>query len=308
MVIRSGTTALGWVLMFTGVAVVGILLCIFVVLAAGLLGGDAKEAFEDRKILQGSALALSIPVVLGVLGVMAWGLAANTVLKSQSTVVTASHRRAELKVVQRYLVGRDTIHTWKYSDLTHIKFDYVPATDNGETSTPPQGVVYVSGVNRTASQIYSGPACPARSLADAVSSATGLPIDVHAGTRDVTKFSSFLTQIRCGIKHPFRPHSWRQYPAEAWRVLDLPFLWRWPWALPVILAEFGLVTGIVGIIALWRSARLPRLATIAACGITGLAVVALNVFATKSYGSWPAALALFALISGKVASRILKQS
>jgi hypothetical protein len=304
VVVRTGTTTLGWILMFAGVTVAAVILCMFLVVTVGVASGSFKDSLDSKKRLQAVAWILAIPVILGVLGVMAWAIAANTLLKSQSTIATASRERGELRSTQRYLIGDDKIQIWKYGDLKRIEFQYIAANDN----TPPQGVVSVRESNHGISQIFSGSACPARSLANALSSATGLPIDVRAGNRDIASYGSFLTQIRCGVKKPFNPSGWRQYPTEAWRVLDLPFLWRWPWALPVVIAEIALVAGFTGIIALYRASRLSKPITVAIGGVIVLAFAAINVFATRSHGSWPAALALFALIAASIAKRSLKSS
>ncbi len=44
---------------------------------------------------------------------------------------------------------------------------------------------------------------------------------------------------------------------------------------------------------------------IAVCCLAVLGIAAMNIFATRSYGSWPAALALFLLISAMVVRRVL---
>jgi len=50
-------------------------------------------------------------------------------------------------------------------------------------------------------------------------------------------------------------------------------------------------------IARWRDDRCPKIVMVAVCGVAVLGIVAMHLFAAKSYGRWPAALALFVMIS-----------
>jgi hypothetical protein len=305
VLVRTGTTPIGWVAMFALMTFAAVFLSVFLVVFLGIAGGELIDSIRSRKFLQTIGWMISFPIVVGLIGLMALGLSANTFFKYQTTVITASRTTSELKVEQKRLIGSDLVRTWKYKDIAYIEFNYQPESGPSDSPTPPQGNVYVGGSDRTQYQVFDGSACPARKLAEAVTSATGVPIIVHSGYRDIASYESFLTQIRCGIQSPFHPTSWSQYPAEAWRVLDLPFLWRWPWALPIVAAQLVLVAATVTIIARWRASTCPTLVMVAVCALAGLAVVGMNVFATKSHGGWPGALALLALISARMVGRRL---
>jgi hypothetical protein len=308
ILVRTGPSALGWVPMFFGMIFVAVFIPIFLVIAVGITGSELVRSVHSRKFLQAVGLMLLIPIIIGFVGAITWGVAANTAFKYQTAIVTASSTRKELKVEQERLLGSDSVRTWRYEDIAMIEFDYIPASGGGDNYTPPQGFVYVRGSEQVRSRIFDGSACPARKLADAVASATGAPIRVHVrglGGRDVASIGSFLTQMRCGIEHPFRPSSWRQYPAEAWRVLDLPFLWQWPWAVPIIVGQLALIAGALAIIAQWRKSACSTLLMVSVCVVVGLSVVAMNVFAARSYGSWPTALALLVLILARFVARRL---
>jgi hypothetical protein len=290
--------------MFAGVTIGAVVIGGFLIVASAMAGGELTGSLRSGRYRRALGWLLLIPVVLAVVGLMGWGLAANTVFRYQTAEVTASRTMGELTVEQRRPLGGGAARTWNYDDIAVIEFDYIPAS-GGENPTPPQGVVYVGGSDGSRSQIYAGSACVARDLADAITSATSVPIRVHSGGRDIASYGSFLTQIRCGVQEPFRPTSWREYPAEAWRVLDLPFLWRWPWALPVVLGQLVLIAAALIVISRWRAGAVPRIAMVAVLIVAGLGVAALHIVAATSYGSWPAALALFALFSGKfVAGRL----
>ncbi len=304
VLVRSGPTLLGWAAMLIpAVLAAAVILTIGLVLLA--VAGEAfTDSVKSRKFFQAIASALSLPVVVGVVGAMGWLVAANTVLKYQTAVVTASSTSGELTVRQGRLVGGPTVRSWHYTDIAEIRFDYIPGT-GGEDSTPPRGVVYVRGAGQEASPIFDGSPCPARELAEAVSTATKVPIHVRSGFRDISSIGSFLTQIRCGIQRPPHPTGGTSFAAEAWRVLDLPFLWRWPWSVPIVIGQILLIAVALVAIARWRDERCPRIVMIAVCCLAVLGIAAMNIFATRSYGSWPAALALFLLISAMVVRRVL---
>jgi hypothetical protein len=308
VLVRTGTTALGTVAMFFVMVIAAIVISGFLIAAVGGIGSHLIDSARSRKFIQAVGWTLSLPLILGLIGAMAWGMAATTAFRYQTSIVTASSARRELKVEQKRLLGGDAVRTWEYDNITQMEFDYIPASGSGDDYAPPQGMVYVRGSDRTRSLIFSGSACPGRDLADAVALATNVPIRVHSGGlggRDIASVGSFLTQIRCGLKRPFHATDWRQYPAEAGRVLDLPFLWRWPWAVPIVAGQLALIAGVFVIVARWRASTCPTPILVCICVVAGLGIAAMHVFATKSYGSWPGALALFALISGSFVSRRL---
>lgn len=95
----------------------------------------------------------------------------------------ASRSADELSVARSRLIGHDEVRRWDYREITGIEFEYVPGT-SGDGGTPPRGVVSVRTAGGRQARIFDGSPCPARDLADAVTSATGVPIRVKAGPRD----------------------------------------------------------------------------------------------------------------------------
>jgi hypothetical protein len=306
--VRSGPTLLGWVAMFPGVILVAVIIGIVALFFLVSAGSAFKDSIHSRKWLQAAALALSFPVIVGLPGLLGWWTAANTVLKYQTAVVTASSSRGELTVERGRLIGSNAVRSWKYKDIAEIRFTYIPASGDGQNYRPSQGVVYVRGADRTLTEIFDGSPCTARKLADAVVSAAHVPIHVHSGIWDISSPTSFLTQIRCGVENPVRPTNWSEYPAEVWRVLDLPFLWRWPWSVPIVLAQLVLIAASLVIVARWRASKCPRLMMVAVCALAALGIVAMHIFAVWSYGRWPGALALFVLISSMFLRRYFSGS
>jgi hypothetical protein len=194
---------------------------------------------------------------------------------------------------------------WSYDELASVDFDYVPGS-GGEDHIPPRGNVYVHAIGQERVLVFDGSPCAARELADSVTSRTGAPLVVNSGGRDLSSLGAFATQLRCGIDDPIQANSWSDYPAEIWRVLDLPFLWRWPWALPIVAAQVALIVGALTVVGRLRNGTSRnRAIMVMVCIAARSCIVVMHVFATKSYGNWPGALALFALLSGKFAAKRL---
>ncbi len=70
--------------------------------------------------------------------------------------------------------------------------------------------------------------------------------------------------------------------------------------------ELALIAAALLAIARRRAAAIPRIAMVAVLVAAGVGVAALHVFAARSYGSWPAALALFALFSANLVMKRLQ--
>ncbi|WP_324784539.1 hypothetical protein [Streptomyces sp. H51] len=287
------------------VAVIGVILVAALSATVAAALEEIADAVREKRLLAGAGWICLSSLIVAVLGVMGWAVAANTLFRHQTTVVTASGVRGELKVTRERPVGSDAEETWKYSSIAEVQFDYHPGSQTAEGSMPPQGVVYIHGIDGSRSKVFDGKACPARDLASTVASASRARLKVNAGYRDISSPMSFLTQIRCGIDRPFRPTAWSRYPSEAGRVLDIPFLWRWPWAIPIVMGQIAALVVAVITIGRWRERKCSRLTMISVCVFAALLIVGVNILAARSYGSWPGVLALLALMSNWILKRRL---
>jgi hypothetical protein len=307
LVVQTGNTILGWILLTAG-AVLGLVfftliggLMIFMLLAEGCI-----ENVRSRRFLQAGGFAMLALVLASVLGWAIYSIAMLSLFKYQSTVVTASTQRSELTVERQRLLGGNETSTWRYADISAVDFEYIPGAA-GEQSIPPRGVVSLLSKGQS-TPVFDGSPCPARDLANAIETATKVQLRVHSGIRDLSGFGPFFTQLRCGIDQPFQVDDWRHYPEQAWRVLDFPFLWRWPWGFPVVIAEVGFIALVLVMIRRQRESDSGLLVTVSVVGVAVVGVVLLNIFATWSYGSWPAALALIVLIALFVAKRVFRDT
>jgi hypothetical protein len=305
VVLSSGPTLLGWTGIWALTVFAAVFFTFFILLSVVGIGSGSIDALRERKILPALGWALMMLVFAGAGAFGAWQTALQTALKHHETTVTASPSEHALTAERRRPFGADEVRRWGYEDITRLDYKYVPGT-SGETSSPPQGIVHVVGSDQTRTKIYDGSACTARDLADGINSVVGVPLRVDTGWRDLSGFPGFLTQLRCGTAQPFRPTSLTEYPAEAWRVLDLPFLWHWPWSLPVVVGQLGLLVGAAFVDGRWRARRRGVLVRAVGWILAAAGVAALNVLAANSYGSWPAALALLALLSMQFAGKRLR--
>jgi hypothetical protein len=299
VLLRAGNTTLGWIVLFLEMMFAGAILLLFLCTALAITGGEFVNSVRSGKLRQALGWAALLPVFVAVPIGMGSYLAANTAFKSQTAVVTADNGRHELTVERRRLLGNDAVHRWAYEDIATIQFDYIPA-GNASEGSPPQGLVYLQASDRPREQVYDGAACTARKLADGVAAATGAELRVRSNGRDIAGYGSFLTQLRCGIKEPLQVTDWRRYPSELWRVLDLAFLWNWAWALPVVAGQLALIAAACLVAGRWGSPGLRKPVAVVICVAAGLAVVALHIVATRTYGRWPGALALLALVSARI--------
>jgi hypothetical protein len=298
--LRSGPTFLGWMSVIAAAIIPFAVLSVFLVVVTAIVGEESLAAFRSRRPSLGSGYAVLAVLLAGLTVLAGWAVAANTVFKHMTTVVVTDAALRELRVERQRLLGSDAVLRWSYGDVAAIEYDYIPGT-GGESPRRPQGVVFVRPVDQERVRIFDGPACPARDLADLMVEASGASLDVHAGVRDLSGFGAFLRQLRCGEEQPFRPLSLAQYPREAWRVLDLPFLWHWPWAFPLIAAQSGIVVGVVVLNRARRDGRCRTVVLVTVCVTAAAALIALNVLAAVSHGRWPALLALVALVTGRFA-------
>lgn len=305
VIVRTGNTLLGSILLLAITVFVSLML--FVIIAVSIAAGwdfltDADRPPLLRRIL---TTILVLPFAVGFIGLFAAMFAAATVFRYHSVTVTASEAERQLTVQRERLAGGDSLHSWAYEEIVAIDYLYVPGDNEG---AKPQGHVSLLSSSGVESSIFEGPACPARKLTEAVAATTKVPVRVKSlalGGQDISSPGSFLNNLRCGTARPFHPTDWGRYPSEAIRVLDLPFLWRWVWAGPIIFGQTALLVSMVVLVKRWRASRLYTAALLAGCAVAFMAVIAMNVFATRSYGTWPAALALLALISIKWAHKRL---
>jgi hypothetical protein len=219
VVVRSGPTVLGWASMGL-VILIGtiVLIALFLVMPAAIVG-EVRDELERRNWWKVMGLAAALPLLLALLGVIAWALAGATVLRSHGTVVIASHTRAEVEVKRTRLIGSPDARTWKYADVASIEFKYVPPTEDG----PALGTVHLRARDRTRALIFEGEACPARDLAEAMRSATDVPVKVDSGMPVVTSFGALFSRLRCGIERPWHP-SGDEFPTWAIVVSVLLFV------------------------------------------------------------------------------------
>jgi hypothetical protein len=299
VVLRAGPTKLGWAGLVAVTVAFTAFLAFATVTVVGIMCEQVAEAARTRHFLSvAGGLAASL-FAAGVVALMGWGVAANTVLKYQTTVVRVSGR--EVSVTRSRVLGHDEVLRWDAREIASIEFEYRPGS-GGDENAPPQGVVSVRTKRGAQARVFEGSPCPARRLADALTSATGVPVRVKAGSPDISSWSALVTQLRCGIAQPFHAKTRREYPAEVSRVLGLPQLWHWPWLLPFLASQLLLVASLWIVDRRWLEPAGSTALRLAIWVPVVVTIVALHLVAASSLGNWPAALAVLALLSAKAAA------
>jgi hypothetical protein len=301
VVVRSGPTTLGWIWMGAVTCFVAVFLAVSLVTVVGIIGEEVVERVRDKQAFRAAGWALLLPMFVGFVGVIGWAVAWGTVLQYQRTVVTASRADRQLTVERSRPIGSDEKRRYPYDAIENIEFDYIPGS-GGENGSPPHSVVYVGAVGHRRAQIFDGDVCTARKLAGAITQATGVRTRVvGSDLPDISSYDSLFTQLRCGTKRSVPPTTLIAYPGELWHALDMPFLWEWPWAIPVLLAQCALAA----VVAV--ATRHSMIGGFIALMLAAFGIFALNLLAASESGRYPGSLGLLALIAIGLGSRGLRR-